>query len=139
MKYVQNENELVLRLDIGDEICSCIQKVCAENSIKTADVTGIGTTDNAQIGIYNLAKKEFFANEVHRFCEIASLCGNVCLMDGEQYVHLHAVLCSEDGTVFAGHLKSAVVAATAEIVIRKIDLNVGRRYDRLTGLNIFEF
>ena len=139
MNYVSSDDAIVMRLDPGDEICSCIEKVCVEKEIRAAEITGIGTTDNAQIGVYNLAKKEFFADEVHEFCEIVSLCGNASVMDGKPYVHLHATLGSQSGKVFAGHLKSAVVAATAELVIRKIELDIGRRYDRKTGLNIFDF
>ncbi|MGN1418136.1 MAG: PPC domain-containing DNA-binding protein [Acutalibacteraceae bacterium] len=139
MKTKKLDNTIAVRLDIGDEICSCVEKICREYNIKAGTVQGIGTTDNAEIGVYNLQKRRFIGNEIHEFMEITNLCGNVSQMDGQTYIHLHATLGDKDGKAYGGHLKSAVVAATAELFITDLGGQIERRYDETTGLNIFSF
>ena len=46
---------------------------------------------------------------------------------------------NEKGEAFGGHLNSAVVSATCEMVITVIDGKVDRVYDEETGLNVFKF
>jgi predicted DNA-binding protein with PD1-like motif len=61
-------------------------------------------------------------------------------MNGENYLHLHITIGNiEKNEVFAGHLNSAVVGATAEIVISIIDGEVSRRKDDTIGLNLITF
>ena len=38
-----------------------------------------------------------------------------------------------------GHLNRAVVSATCEMVVDVLDGTVDRRYDPVTGLNLFKF
>ena len=49
--------------------------------------------------------------------EITSLVGNVSQMDGEVYLHIHVNIADENNNVFGGHLTSAVISATGEIII----------------------
>lgn len=139
MYVKQLENNLfVLRLVRTEEICKSIEHACRVYGISGGTVTGIGTTDSAVIGVYNLSKKAFEGKEVNNFCEIASLSGNISVKDGESIVHLHAVLADADGRVYAGHLKSGITSATAEIFIQKTD-EIKKFYDEETGLNLFDF
>lgn len=139
MRVKQLENAIAVRLDIGDEISESLKSVCSKYNITTGIVSGIGTTDNAVIGIYNLPEQKFEGTTVTEFCEISDLSGNISTMDDEVYLHLHATLGSKSGKVFAGHLQSAVVAATAEIFIIPFTGIINRRKDNITGLNIFDF
>ncbi len=138
MKSRRFDNTVVLRLDIGDEICECVRACCEENGVKLASVSGIGVTKSAVIGLYDLAKQEFIANEINSLMEIASLTGNVTTMNGEAYVHLHAVLCDKEGNAFGGHLKKGVIGATCEIFVSVVDGEVSRVNEKETGLNILD-
>ena len=55
------------------------------------------------------------------------------------YSHLHLSAGNERGQVFGGHLNRAVVSATCEMVIRLIGGKIDRKYDDVTGLNLFHF
>ena len=68
-----------------------------------------------------------------------SLTGTIDTMDDEFYCHLHLSAGNEQGQVFGGHLNRAVVSATCEMVIRLIDGKIDRKYDDVTGLNLFHF
>ena len=46
---------------------------------------------------------------------------------------------NERGEVFGGHLNSAVVSATCELVLQVIDGQVERVFDPEIGLNLFQF
>lgn len=71
--------------------------------------------------------------------EIASLAGNVSQMDGKCYLHLHVTLGRADYTALAGHLLSARINGAGEIFITPFDAATPRRYDPVTGLNIYDF
>ena len=71
--------------------------------------------------------------------EITSLLGNVSQMNGEVYLHLHITLADENYNVHGGHLTSAVISATGEIIIDTIDGIVDREFDEEVGLNLFKF
>jgi len=60
-------------------------------------------------------------------------------MDGEVYLHLHVTLADETCHVYGGHLNSATISATGEIIIDVIDGSVGRQFSTEIGLNLFEF
>ena len=44
-----------------------------------------------------------------------------------------------EGKVFGGHLNSATVSATCEMVIELIDGRVDRKFSDEVGLNLFSF
>lgn len=44
-----------------------------------------------------------------------------------------------EGRVFGGHLNSATVSATCEMVVRALDGEVERQFDEKVGLNLFRF
>ena len=52
------------------------------------------------------------------------------------YTHLFG---REDGSVVGGHLNKAVISATCEIIIHRINGVIGRKFDDEIGLNIIEF
>ncbi len=71
--------------------------------------------------------------------EIANLTGNVSVMNGQTYLHLHCTLGRADYTALAGHLLSARINGAAEIVVTAFDTPMPRRYDDETGLNMYDF
>ena len=60
--------------------------------------------------------------------EIASLLGNVMVVDNTPFVHEHIVLGSKAGRVYAGHLYEATVTATCEVIIRHITNHSASRH-----------
>ena len=56
MEYSINNNDVLLRLDPGDEIIDCILKVACEANITNAEVSGIGATDDLEILFFSPLK-----------------------------------------------------------------------------------
>ena len=138
MREKEIENNIVLRLEIGEDIIDCVKRVCDEHNVRAAYVTGIGALKKAVVGVFNMDTKEYKANEYNRFMELTSLCGNVSFMNGESYIHLHASLADETGLAFGGHLNEGIIGATAEIFLTVLDGVIDRVHCDETGLNVFD-
>jgi len=138
MKYKKFKNRVIVRIDSGEEIVTTLKQICENLNIKLATVTGIGATDNATIGLYNLKTRKYQSTEFLGDHEIALLCGNISTMGGNIYLHLHANLCNKDYKSYGGHLNSAIVSATFECIINIIDGEINRVFDEKIGLNLLD-
>ena len=119
MNWIRNNSDILLRLDPGDEIHSSIQLASKELGINSAAITsGIGRICNTDIG-YLGADSIYQHNLIKENVELLSLQGNLAILDGEPFTHIHIVCNSDDHVVHGGHLFSAVVAVTAEIHLRE--------------------
>lgn len=139
MEYRRFGNQIIARIDKGEEIVEKVKEIALKESIKLANLNAIGATDDFTVGVYKVAEKKYYANEFKGYFEIVSLTGTINTMNGEFYTHLHMSAGNEKGEVFGGHLNRAVVSATCEMVITVIDGTVDRHYDEETGLNVFTF
>jgi predicted DNA-binding protein with PD1-like motif len=75
--------------------------------------------------------------ELVELLEITSLNGNVTLLEGQPFLHLHTTITNEQLQGFGGHLKMAIVGPTLEVVIEKLESQVQRKMDEEIGLNLF--
>ena len=139
MKIKRFDNIFVVRLDKGEEVVTTLMEFCSAEKIKLGTISGLGATNRATLGLFNTAAKKYLPREFKGDYEIASLTGNITTMNGDTYLHLHAVLGDERQNAFAGHLTAAVISATGEIIITVIDGEVDRYFDESIGLNLLAF
>ena len=136
MHYKRFGNKVIVRVDKGEEIVKTLKQVCKDMDIKLGTVIGIGATDRATIGLYDVKAKEYRSKELIGDYEIAPICGNISRLGDEVYLHLHANLCNAEHKSFGGHLNSATVSATFEAVIEIIDGEINRVVNKKIGLNL---
>lgn len=139
MEYRRFGDTVVARLDRGEEILAQLTRIASLERIALAEVQALGAINRFTAGVFNTEEKKYLSNEFSGFFEIVSLTGTVSAKDGQVYCHLHISAGNEKGEVFGGHLNSADVSATCEMVIRVIDGQVERRFDSDVGLNLFRF
>ena len=140
MEYSRFENNLVVRLDKGDEICDALLKIAEAEQISCAAVTGIGATDNFCVGVFDIDKKAYDKYDFKGAnYEITSLCGNLTRMNGKAYQHLHMTCAGSEGRVVGGHLLNAVISLTCEITLSIIEGSVSRQRDASLGINKISF
>lgn len=139
MEYRRFENDIIVRMDKGEEILEQLQAVALSENIKLASVSALGATDDVTVGVFRTAEKKYYANRFTGDMEIVSLTGTVSTMDGKYYAHLHMSAGDTEGHVIGGHLNKAVISATCEMVIHVIDGQVDRKFDENVGLNTFYF
>lgn len=139
MEYRKFENTIVARIDKGEEITGKVMEIAAAEHIELAGVQALGAINHFTAGVYDTKAREYHANEFDGAYEIVSLTGTISTMNGEPYCHLHISAGDENGHVFGGHLNSAYVSATCEMVIQIINGRVDRCFDEETGLNLIKF
>ena len=139
MEYKVFEDVVVVRLDKGDEIVQSLLSVAEKEDLPLAAVSGIGATDDFEVGVFDLERSDY---ERIRFAgnhEIVALVGNFTTKDGAPYLHLHITCAGEGGRIVGGHLFEAKISLTAEIFLHKGHGNVNRLHDATLGINKIRF
>ena len=139
MEYRKFGNTIVARMDRGEEIVTSVLALAEQEHIRLASIQALGAIDRFTVGVFNTETKQYRANEFSGAFEIVSLTGTLSTMDGKPYCHLHLSAGNEKGEVFGGHLNSARISATCEMVLQLIDGQVERKFSEEIGLNLFEF
>ncbi|MDF2502625.1 MULTISPECIES: PPC domain-containing DNA-binding protein [Clostridium] len=140
MDYKKVDNKWILRIDKGEEIISTLKKFSKDNNIKCGFISGIGAVNKIRLGVFGIEKKAYNLRDFSGDFEVTSLIGNITTTDDDDiYVHLHATIADIQCNAHAGHVKSAYVSITSEIVIDEVDTIVGRDKEPDLKINIFRF
>ena len=139
MDYRRFGDTLIVRLDKNEEIVEQVRVLAEKEKIRLATVEALGAVDDFTVGVFFTNEKKNYSNRFQGAYEIVSLTGTISTMDGHFYQHLHMSAGDAKGNVKGGHLNSANVSATCEMVIRIIDGEVDRYHDEEIGLNLFRF
>lgn len=139
MQYKKSNYEIVIRLDDGDEIIESLKTICRKEKIESGLISGIGAARKAEISHYNTKEKKYNRKKFEGMLEIISLSGNIALLNGEPAPHLHVAISKHDFSTLSGHLMSAEVYPTCEIVLTPIHTRIERKKDEKTGLNLQYF
>ena len=128
---------LLARLEHGEEIIGQITSIIREKDIRAGQLSVIGAMDRAEIGYYDQVTHVYQGIQINEPVELASCSGNISILKGQPYVHVHAVLSGMKGTVWAGHLTSGRIFA-AELYIQELTgQDLIRSEDSVTGLNLW--
>ena len=138
MRSRKYENVYAVRIDKGEELMEKLKELCGTESIRFAQVSAIGASERAVLGVYDLAKQEYARESVSGFCEITSLSGSITTVNEAPYIHLHAMLADQQHQIHGGHVLELTVGATCEMFIRVIDATVGRIHDDQLGINLWD-
>lgn len=130
----------MVRLERNEAVIATLSQFCTEEGIQNAVFTAIGAVKNAEIGYYSLGKREYFFKRIEEDREVASMNGNVSLVDGKPFIHAHAVLsaCDESLSTIGGHIKECQVAVTLEIFLTVLDSAIERQLNDDVGLKLLD-
>ena len=140
MKSKTDGKTHVVVLERGENVIETITKYCAEKGIASGVFTGIGAVERVKIGYYDLGKREYFFRDEQGVFEVASMNGNVALVEGKPFIHAHAVLsrCDETMECIGAHIKEAFVAVTLEVFLTPLAISLGRELDDSIGLKLLK-
>ncbi|MFH1520102.1 MAG: PPC domain-containing DNA-binding protein [Candidatus Micrarchaeota archaeon] len=138
MFYKNTGKEILIRLDDGEEIIQTLKGICKNEGVQSALITGIGAARKVEIGHWNTETKKYDNKKFEGLLEIVSLNGNVTINE-EPMIHLHISIGMEDFSTKSGHLISAEIYPTCEIVLLPISTKITREKDEKTGLNLQQF
>jgi len=136
MKIKKFGNKWVVRIDKGEEIVETLKQFCKKNKIKLGSVSGVGGIKRVTVGSFKAKTKEYFSQELTGDYEITNLIGNISTMKGKIYLHLHITISDSNNNAFGGHLNSAVISTTGEIIIEEIEGEIERKFNEEVKLNL---
>ena len=136
MKFRKLGEIFILRLEIGEEIITQLKEFCLENKIQSGQVSGIGVVRRAKISYFDLSSGKYLHQELSGNMEITSLMGNISVMEGEPFPHLHITLADDKFRIRGGHLSEGVIGVTGEIVLEPFPGLVERKINQENGLNL---
>ncbi len=105
----------VLRLDRGEDVVATLQAFAEREGVRAGFVSAIGATDDAELGFYEPGDRTYVRRTFTGDHEIGALTGNISLLDGRPFPHLHIVISGRDLVAYTGHLFRAVVSVTCEL------------------------
>jgi len=137
----QKINKLVwLQIKNGEDLHGALTNYCLKNDIKAGLICAVGALKNAKFSFYDQAKKIFLPENINKPLEILSCLGNISLKDGQPFVHAHLAVSDKAGRVYGGHLeKGTIIFACECAIIQASGELLNRRFDKLTGLNLWDF
>lgn len=136
MKQFANKNGDVLVLKRGEELHASLIAYAREHGLESAWLSGLGGSGTVTLGYYNFETKEYEWREFDNDLEITGLTGNLSIVDGEPFWHIHGTFGGPDFAVVGGHVKEMIVGLTCELHITPLGTAMTRKYDEETGLKL---
>lgn len=128
----------VVIFDVDDptEVIAGLTNFARQHAITAAQVTAIGQFTHATLGFYDNQRKEYLPIEIAENVEVLSLLGDIAhdVQQDAPKVHLHAIVGLRDGSTRGGHLLSAQVGVTLEVVVNVLPARLERVANEEVGL-----
>lgn len=138
MKFQKFDKNFLLRLELGEPVVLTITNFCKNQQIYAGFVNGLGSMKNIELGYYELLEKEYKWQKFEETMEVASMTGNIAIVNNEPFLHIHTVLSGKNYQTVAGHLKEGVTGATLEILLTQFEREVERKMDDEIGLRLLD-
>ncbi|MCX7785044.1 MAG: DUF296 domain-containing protein [candidate division WOR-3 bacterium] len=139
MQVLKVKNGYVLKLETNEDIMALLKDFTKQKKIKGAFLFGLGAGKEITLGYYDPLKKNYQKRFFAEDYEFASIIGNIAYLDEEPILHIHCTISPGNFNTYSGHLFSAKVAATVELLIIPLDKKLLRKPDTKTGLNLLFF
>ena len=138
MMWRKNGEVLWCRLELGEEVISGLGEFLEAAGVKSGTLIAIGALKDTQLGYLDVEKGEYLRQTWAEEMELIQFTGNVTTVDGKPFVHAHAVISGADFIARSGHFFTGTVAATFECQLFAGELELGRSFDKATGLKLID-
>lgn len=115
MQFREMPSGFFIVLDRGEEVLEALTRFATETGVRAAAFQGIGAVDHLTLGFFDLQSGAYERRGWTEPMGVASLSGNLAVVDGGPYPHVHGVFGRRDFSVVAGHVFEAVVSVTLEL------------------------
>jgi hypothetical protein len=122
----------------GDEPYAGLTQFAAEYHIQSAHFTAIGGFHDARLAWFDEDKKMFRVIPIDQQVEVASLIGDIALLDGKPQIHMHCVVALPDGTTRGGHILGAHVSPLLEVFVTADPTPLLKKKDPAEGLTLID-
>lgn len=132
------ERVFAVIFETGDEPIAGLTQFAEERKLGGAAFTAIGAFSEAMLGYFDWSRKDYERIPLKAQVEVLALLGDIALQDGKPKVHAHVVLGRRDGSACGGHLLSACVRPTLEVIVTESPAHLRRRHDPASGLALID-
>ncbi len=139
MKYRLENKKVLVVLEKGEEIFESLYEIIKKLDIKFGWINGIGAASNIILGAYPSSTKEYIKKKFKGEFELASIMGNITTKEDNPFIHIHATISDEECNAFAGHLFTATVSVTCEIILNISNKSIVRKECNEVGLYLWDF
>ncbi len=139
-QIADNPKTFIIILDSGEEILSSLKSFAKEQRLSGSSFKAIGALSQAELGWFNWETKEYqTAVNLKEQIELLSLIGDITLQGSEPQVHAHLVVGRSDGTAHGGHLLSATVRPTCELILTESPAHLQKQIAPESGIALIRF
>lgn len=129
----------ILVFDTGDEVAAELTRFASEQNISSASFEAIGALSSVKLGWFNWQTKRYeTCVALEEQVELLSLIGDVAEDKGRPNVHAHVIVGRSDGTAHGGHLQTAIVRPTCELVITESPVHLRKQMDAESGIPLIK-
>jgi hypothetical protein len=128
----------VIVLETGDEAMGALADYAREQRLQGSHFTAIGAFSDAVVAYFDWPSKRYQRIEVQEQVEVVSLIGDIAIDADGPKIHAHVVVAKSDASAHGGHLVSAHVRPTLEIVLTESPRHLRRRLDPESGLALID-
>lgn len=134
MRASRSGDAWFLALQPGHDLVEAYRGFAREHRVEAAVVlAGIGMLKDPELGFFD--GHRYLRTQLRGEHELVALQGNLALLDGEPFAHLHASVAGRDHVARGGHLFSGLVHVTHEGAVRVLEgVRLERARDAATGL-----
>lgn len=134
---VKGQREILCKIPYDSDLLLALKDLARRLGIKTGVFMLLGALKNATLLYYIQSEKKYTKITLDFPLELVSGFGNIAVMNDDLVVHAHVVLADKEGRCYGGHLAEGSKVFSCEAYIKELSPTVHRRYDQLTGLNLF--
>ncbi|HEX7051596.1 MAG TPA: PPC domain-containing DNA-binding protein [Longimicrobiales bacterium] len=128
----------VLVLEPGEDLVRCLIAFARREEVEAAVLYGIGAVGRVELGWYDTAAQEYGRREIEEPLEVCAMMGNLALLDGEPFPHVHGVFGRKDFTTVGGHIFEAVCSVTLEVAVHTAPVALVRGPVDFCNLNLLK-
>ncbi len=140
LKGHAGERTYAVIFDTGEDPMEGLTRFAEQQNLSGAGFTAIGAFSEAMLGYFDWDKKDYERIPVREQVEVLALVGDVAVEEGNRKkLHAHVVLGRRDGAACGGHLLSAKVRPTLEVILTESPGYLQRVHDPATGLTLIRF
>lgn len=140
MEHKTAKDKTIMRLNRDENVVESVTKLAKEKDWKAGTIMGIGAFKDTVLAYYDLDQQAYLKKTIPEIYELVSLQGNLSQVNGEPFFHMHVVIAGRDQQCLGGHLVSAKVGVTVELIFEEIDLRMIRtENDSRVALKLLDF
>lgn len=128
------ERVFAVIFETGEDPVAGLTRLARDRNLSASSFTAIGAFSEATLGYFDWETKDYERIAVAEQVEVLALIGDIAVQGEEKKLHAHVVLGRRDGSACGGHLLSAKVRPTLEVILTESPSYLRRVHDPASGL-----